>query len=398
MARAPRLMRLLLLAPSPPHPTRGGGALRMFHMIRFLGERFQLDLVAPALEGAEEADRLLRESCRDLEFVRPSHAANWRRGLRLGPYQKDSALADAISRRLSHQTYTAIQLEKPAMLPYLPSGIRIPIILDTWAFGLTGARRALRHQTGMLTRARNLLRLIRFSAFDAFRWPDTHCILVVSEEDRKRCLRKLPKRNVLVVPNGVDCSTLRPGPFIESGPPSLVFTGDMGFEPNVDAALLLATRIFPEISRIHPDASLHLVGRNPDPRLSAISTPGITVTGKVEDMLPYLQAATVYVAPLTTGAGTRTKLLEAMASGLPIVTSSVGIEGIEAVVNRDVVIADDAAKTIAAVLRLLEAPAERHRLGAAARELAEQRYDWPCCLAPLESLYSELVANHSVVC
>ena len=369
----------------------------MLHLARFLGARYPLDVVAPALEGAEEADRLLRGSCRELEFVPPSLPTDWRRTLRLGPYHKDPALADVIHRRLAQREYAAIQVEKPAMLPYLPRDNRTPVILDTWAFGLVGPVRALKRQRGVLTRGRNLLRLIRFHLFDAYCWPDTHCILVVSEDDRKRCLRKLPNREVLMVPNGVDCSTLHPGPSIETGPPSLVFTGDMGFEPNVDAALMLATRIFPEISRMHPDASLHLVGRNPDPRLRAISTPGITVTGEVEDMLPYLQAATVYVAPLTTGAGTRTKLLEAMAVGLPIVTSSVGIEGIEAVVNRDVVIADDSPKTIAAVRRLLETPAERHRLGAAARELAEQRYDWSRCLAPLESLYSELLANHKVV-
>lgn len=391
-------MSLLFLAPAPPSPTTGGGSLRMYHMVRFLGERFELDLVAPALPGAEEADRLLRESCRTLEFVPPAPGGAWRRVLRLGPYEKDPALANAIRRRLASLEYAAVQVEKPAMLPYVPRDIRTPLVLDTWAFGLAGALRAFRQEPGVMTRARNLLRLLRFSAFDALAWPATHCILVVSEVDRQRCLRARPSARVLVVPNGVDCTAVRPGPFSHGGPPVLLFTGDMSFAPNVDAALRLAYRIFPEVRRRYQDAELRLVGRNPDPRILAILDPGITVTGEVPDMLPYLHDATVFVAPHATGAGTRTKLLEAMAAGLPIVTTRIGIEGIEAVHDREVLIADTPAAIVATILRLLGDPEERRRLGAAARRLAEERYDWPRCLAPLEGLYVRLLQRRLAAC
>ncbi len=383
-------MRLLFLAPSPPLPTAGGGSLRMFHVVRFLGERFDVDLVAPALEGSAEAERLLRGSSRDIVFVPPAPGGLRRRVLRLGPYEKDPALAAAIRRRLADHAYAAVQVEKPAMLPYLPKGTGVPVVLDTFAFGQAGAWRALRHEAGALTRARNALRLIRFTAFDTFCWPAIHCILVVSEVDRERCRRARPTANVVVVPNGVDCGAIRPSPPGNGGPPVLVFSGDMSFEPNVDAALLLGRRIFPEIRRAHPDAQLRFVGRNPDPRLHALGGAGITVTGQVADMLPHLHAATVYVAPHFTGAGTRTKLLEAMAAGLPIVTTSVGIEGIEAGDGREVVIADDPAATVAAILRLLSHDDERRRLGAAARRLAEEHYDWPHCLAPLDAVYAGL--------
>ncbi len=384
-------MRLLFLAPSPPLPTAGGGSLRMFHVVRFLGERFDLDLVAPAYAGADEAVRLLRGSCRDIVFVTPAPGGLRRRVLRLGPYEKDPALAATIRRRLAENTYAAIQVEKPAMLPYLPKGTGVPVVLDTFAFGQAGAWRALRHEPGALTRARNALRLIRFTTFDTFCWPALRCILVVSEVDRARCRRARPEAAVVVVPNGVDCGAIRPKPTGNGGPPVLVFSGDMSFEPNVDAAVLLATRIFPDVLRVHPDALLRLVGRNPDRRVRALGGETVTVTGEVADMLPHLHGATVYVAPHFTGAGTRTKLLEAMAAGLPIVTTSVGIEGIEAGDGREVVIADDPAATAAAILRLLSLPDERRRLGAAARHLAEERYDWPRCLAPLEKLYAGLL-------
>jgi glycosyltransferase involved in cell wall biosynthesis len=370
----------------------------MYQMIHFLAERFDLDLVAPALPGREEAERLLRGSCRAMEFVSPSPDGAWLGRLRLGPYEKDPALAAVIARRLATHAYQAVQVEKPAMLPYLPAETRVPIILDLWAFGLAGAVRALRHEPGVVTRARNLLRLIRFAAFDALCWPATYCVLVVSELDRQRCLRRRRGQKVLVVPNGVDCQAVRPGPFRDGGPAVLTFTGDMGFAPNVDAALFLASRIFPEVSRACPEAELRVVGRNPDPRVLALRGAGVTVTGEVADMIPHLHATTVYVAPHMTGAGTRTKLLEAMAAGLPIVTTSVGIEGIEATHAGEVLIADDAPAMVAAILRLLAQPEERRGLGARARRLVERRYDWSSCLAPLEDLYSWLLPRRGAAC
>jgi len=370
----------------------------MYHIIRFLGERFALDLVAPALEGAGEAERLLGKFCRDMEFVTPSPGSMRRRIFRFGPYEKDPALAEAVARRLQTGAYAAVQVEKPAMLPYLPAGLPIPIILDTWAYGLTGAIRAVQHAPGLVSRTRNLLQLVRFGMFDALCWPKTHCILVVSDVDRDRCRRDRPGCNVLVVPNGIDCGVVTPKPSSHAGPPVVLFTGDMGFAPNVDAAILLATGLFPDVRRRYPDAELHLVGRSPDSRVRGLSGSGITVTGEVPDMLPYLHSATVYVAPHFTGAGTRTKLLEAMGAGLPIVTTSVGIEGIDARHGQDVVLADDLSSLTGAVLRLLGDSAERSRLGAAVRRLAEERYDWSRCLAPLEALYAGLLPRKSTPC
>ncbi len=391
-------MRLLVLAPAPPTPRSGGGSLRMLHMLRFLGTRLEVDLVGPGLEGAAEAEARLRESCREIEFVPPSPGGLRRRVLRLGPYERDPALAAAVRRRLATREYAAVQVEKAAMLPYVPPGDPTPIVLDIWAYGLTGARRALRHDPGVATRARNLLRLARFAAFDAFRWPATHCLLLVSELDRQHCLRERPDRRVLIVPNGVDCRAVPAGPPHDGRPPRLLMTGDMSFAPNVSTALVLAARIFPEVRRVHPDAELHLVGRRPDPRVLALRGPGITVTGEVPDVLPSLHAATVFVNPQVTGGGTRTKLLEAMAAGLPIVTTSVGIEGIEARHGHEVLLAEEPGATVAAILHLLADPGERRRLGAAARRLAEDRYDWPRCLAPLDGLYAELAALKATPC
>jgi glycosyltransferase involved in cell wall biosynthesis len=370
----------------------------MFQMIRFLSKHVELDLVAPQLEGATEAERLLASSCRQIEFVPQSQGTWSRRFLRLGPYETDPVLSRAVARRLATENYGAVQVEKPAMLPYLPRTLGIPIILDLWAYGLAGAWRALWTERGLGTRARNLLRLVRFGAYDAFCWPATHCLLVVSEIDRQRCLRSRRDRRVQVVPNGVDCKGIRPTPTPSRGARVIMFTGDMSFAPNIEAAVLLCREIFPSIRRSHPEVQLHIVGRNPAPRILECRVPGVVVTGTVPDMLVYLQRATVYVAPHFTGAGTRTKLLEAMAAGLPIVTTTIGLEGIAAHPGREIMVGDTRAELLALVRQLLDDQNERRRLGEAARRLVEARYDWSQCLAPLEQLYAGLCKREAATC
>jgi glycosyltransferase involved in cell wall biosynthesis len=170
----------------------------------------------------------------------------------------------------------------------------------------------------------------------------------------------------------------------------------MGFDPNVHAAHLLVDTILPRVRRSNPEVTLWLVGRRPDPSVLRLARPGVVVTGEVPDMLPYLHKATVYVAPLRTGAGTRTKLLEAMAAGLPIVTTRIGLEGIDAEDGREVIVADEPESMADAVVRLLRQPWQRHDMGGAARRLAEKRYDWDRCLTPLAAMYGDLLAPKAV--
>lgn len=380
---------LLVLAPDVPSLRAGGGSLRMFHMVRFLAERFHVDLVAPERSAASDARRVLAPLCREFVLVPPSAPSLARRAFRLGPYERDPRLAAVIARRLRDRDYAAVHVEKPAMFPYLPRPLALPVVLDTFAYGLAGPLRELRHERGVVRRARTLLQLARFATFDRFCWPETYRILVVSERDAMQCRRERPGSKAVLVPNGVDCGVVRPGPFRSDGA-RLVFSGDMGFAPNVHAAVLLASSVLPAVLRQRADAELHLVGRTPSPAVQALAGPRVTITGAVDEMTPHLHAATVYVAPQFTGAGTRTKLLEAMAAGCAIVTTGVALEGIEASPGRDVVIADDVESMAAAVVRLLAHPGERRALGAAARRFVETHYDWSRCLAPLEPLYTGL--------
>lgn len=369
----------------------------MLHLLRFLGSRFQVDLIAPASEGWEEAQRSLQGVCAETMFVRPRGPGLLDRIGRVTPYAKDRALASVVRERLASGVYGAVHVEKLGMMPSLPAQMAIPVVLDMWSFGLSPLR-ILTSVEGTTGRSRQLVRRLKLGWYERWYWPLIHCVTVVSEEDRVRCEGAHPGQRVLVVPNGVDCHAIRPKLDHAMTSPVLLFTGDMGAEPNVEAATVLATEVFPAIRGEFPKAELRLVGRNPDPRVVRLAGQGIMVTGAVPDMQVHLRAATIYVAPHFTGTASRTKLLEAMAAGLPIITTSLGIEGMKGQPGRDLLVADQPADMIESIQTLLASQPDRERFAQAARHMAEIWYDWSRCLWPLEPLYQRLLAPKAVAC
>ncbi|MBI3287335.1 MAG: glycosyltransferase, partial [Chloroflexi bacterium] len=171
---------------------------------------------------------------------------------------------------------------------------------------------------------------------------------------------------------------------------SLVFTGKMDFRPNVDGVLWFFERVWPRVREQLPEARFVVVGRNPSPRLRALRVdPRAVVTGTVPDVRPYLRQAQLYVVPLRMGGGTRLKVLEAMAMGKPIVSTSLGCEGIDLIPGRELIVADRAEDFSQWVIDLWQDEWRRRELARRARQLVEERYDWRGIAPRLEAAYLE---------
>jgi len=218
-------------------------------------------------------------------------------------------------------------------------------------------------------------------------------VVAVSQADATALRRLKSDLSPAVVPNGVDMAfyTALP-PTLDAqqalGPHDLAFTGKMDFRPNVDAVLWFVQEVLPLIRRSSPDTRFWVVGQNPHPRLASLGDhPGVVITGRVEDVRPYIAAAGVYVVPLRIGGGTRLKVLEAMAMGKAIVSTQLGCEGFDLVPDQELAIADAPAEFASAVLALLGNPNRRERLGRAARRFAGSRYDWSVIVPRLEKVY-----------
>jgi glycosyltransferase involved in cell wall biosynthesis len=195
-----------------------------------------------------------------------------------------------------------------------------------------------------------------------------------------------------VISTGVDADYFHPDNGNEQ-PNSLVFTGSMDWMPNEDGVRYFLHSILPLIRREIPEVTFTIVGRKPSEKLraAAASESGVHVTGTVDDIRPYVREGAVYVVPLRIGSGTRLKIFEAMAMGKPIVSTTLGAEGLPISDGGDISIADQPAEFARKVCLLLRDPKERRRLGSAARQLVEQHYSWSAVAAEFNDVLCRVV-------
>jgi glycosyltransferase involved in cell wall biosynthesis len=227
-------------------------------------------------------------------------------------------------------------------------------------------------------------RMLRFER-DAARRFDL--VLAVSDTDRETVQRLYGPLDspVRVVPTGVDTSFFAP---ISGEPrrPHIVFTGSMDWLPNEDGMLFFVREVLPLIRQKESAATLSIVGRAPTPAVRQLAAePGVTVTGRVDDVRPYMDDAAVYIVPLRIGGGTRLKIFEAMSMAKAVVSTTVGAEGLPVTSGRDVMIADEPARFAQAVVHLIRDQDLRRRIESAARELVVAKYDWAAVAEDFES-------------
>ena len=198
--------------------------------------------------------------------------------------------------------------------------------------------------------------------------------LCCSEQDADAARHFLKIEHLRVIPNGVDTAMMTPAKASVT-PGYLLFTGMMNYEPNVEAVRYFAGEVLPLIRAEVPSATFHIAGANPAPDVEALATESLYVHGSVPDMRPYFYQASIVVVPLLHGGGTRLKILDAAACGRPIVSTSVGAEGLNFVDGRDLLLADSAPSFAQTVVRLLSNPDHQADLSRRARRAAEA-YDW----------------------
>jgi sugar transferase (PEP-CTERM/EpsH1 system associated) len=220
---------------------------------------------------------------------------------------------------------------------------------------------------------------------------DAH--VAVSERDREKIMTWAPSVPVYVIENGVNVEYYTPKPGEETGTQfRVVFIGSMDYHANTEAVTRFAESVWPRVHEKFPDLVFTIVGRNPTPEVTALGEkPGIEVTGRVRDVRPYCREAIASVVPLRIGGGSRLKILEAMAAEMPVVSTRLGAEGIEAQHGENILLADSDVDFTDALLRICENEAERARLVMAGRTLVETHYDWPVLAARLRTMHEELL-------
>lgn len=383
-------MRILAITDGSPYPPISGEGVRNFNLLRRIAEKHEVWLAA-IVYSRDEAESILRmnEFCKgveiaEYEFRHPiahlpelfEYAIN-RRPLEL-VFHHSEELVKKIQRLASSIEFDVVQIEHSYNARYveaLPSEIecRKLLVFHNIVFDQYAQISRIEWRPLMKLRALLYSRMMR-------RWEPNYAqrfdnCIALSNADRELLKAANPHLQIEVVPNGTDTQHNKPLPR-QATISSLLFVGTMNYTANVDGVVFFCQDILPRIRESAAGTEMWIVGKDPVPEVRHLNGNGVHVTGKADDLEKYYRQATVTVVPLRAGSGTRLKILESMALGRPVVSTSVGCEGLEVVDSKHLLIADDPSQFAKKTLQLLDDKDLYDYIVTNARQLVEDVYDW----------------------
>ena len=408
-------LSVLLVSPMAPSPPRFGAQARTHGLLSYLGKDH--DLTALVLHDDDEtpavSEPAMRAYCREVTFVRnPNPASGWRRRalqlkswLSRRSYQRHlfavPAFQAALDRALDSRRFDVVFVNLPYLAHYglrrSPAGTTAPaVVIDSHDIGYDLARQIAASAGSFSRRLHAKLNWRKLKTEELAAYNEADGVCVCSAADRNRLAADAPQANTVIIPNAADVERLQPRA-TDPKPDgrTVLFFGLLATVPNVDGVLFFVREIWPLIAAAHPDARFVVVGANPAPEILALKGPRVTILGPVDDLRPHLSAAAVIVVPLRLGSGTRLKILEAWAMGRPVVSTTLGAEGLDGVPDEHLLIADDPAEFARAVLKVLSEPKLADEIGRAGRVLAAERYSWRSAARSLEAFFRQTLARRN---
>ena len=403
------MRNLLYLVHRLPFPPNKGDKVRSYHLLKHLSTQHRVFLGTFIDDPQDEAGiATLRQLCPDLKVVQlKPRLAQWRslsglwtqQALSL-PYYRDAELQAWVNQTISEQPIDAVVVFSCVMAQYveaLPEAVRPPMLVDfVDVDSAKWTQYATRHRwPWSWLYQREGQHLLSYERALAARCKKAFFVT----EHEAALFRKLAPEcaaNTTAISNGVDTDYFSPDPARASpfepqaGQPSMsiVFTGAMDYWPNIDAVTWFVGDILPLLRPDWPQLRFYIVGRNPPASVLALADEAVVVTGTVPDIRPYLQHATLVVAPLRVARGIQNKILEAMAMACPVLASRTCAAAIDARAGEDLVSASGVTGFVREVNALLKAPAQSQRMGQAARRRVLQRYSWDAHLCQMDRYLS----------
>lgn len=388
-------MKVLFLSQIVPYPPHGGVLQRGYNLLRELGRDARVHLLAfvhpdvlPTEAARHESQAALEKFCETVEYfplwpkVSPVHriAGLAASTLSSRPFSVMAHRSAAFHRRVSElvdtKSFDLIHVDTIALAQFLDKARLVPTVLTHHNIESQLMERRAGAEAGLLARQflrRETRKLLSYEAEMAGTF-DVN--VFVSHPDEKTLVERVPGLRTAIVPNGVDVEYFTPNQGKDM--PTLIYTGGMNMFANRDAVMFFLGEIWPLIRAQVPGVRFFAVGQDPPKDLVAFAArdPQVVVTGYVTDIRPIVWDASVYVVPLRVGGGTRLKVLDAMAMGKAMVSTSIGCEGLDVHPDEHLLVADTPAQFAEKTVMLLQDRNRRLLLGRAARSLVERRYSW----------------------
>jgi glycosyltransferase involved in cell wall biosynthesis len=383
------LKRILALSNCYPFPPTNGIALRVCAILQGLAAGgHEIELLCfgdPAAAGQDQGKAL--EICKAVQIIPNPLAGSSKPAALLSrvaavpfirPYgvarSRSKRMANEILDRLRRHACDVVLCEETDLLVNVPDRLPVPLIVDHHNAEHVLLERYLAQETNPFRRAYARVEARKVRNWERRATLRAGVAMVCSDVDRATYRALCPSAAVIVAPNVIDVVAYTPATGEE--PETILYAGGMDWYPNRDAVEFFAFSILPRILRRLPGARFIVAGRNPTPefRRRFAGIPSIEFTGAVPDMRPLIARAAVCVVPLRIGSGTRLKILEAAATAKPVVSTTIGVEGLDFARGSEILLADDPDSFASAVVDLLNDAQRRRLLGAAARRRVEQSY------------------------
>ncbi|MEW6685356.1 MAG: glycosyltransferase family 4 protein [Candidatus Edwardsbacteria bacterium] len=406
-------MKILFITPYIPYPLISGGHARIYNLIRNLSEkRHQIILLCYVRSEVKEGQiEELRHFCEEVEVLPRRPVWSVKNAFRyLFSNYPLIAVINGFDVRMENRIQEMTKRYKPDLIqvehfhmaqPVLKQKERlnIPLVLGEQGVEFVILERFLKTTKNLLLRLALHCELSRLKRYELKVSSIFDGCMEVSEEDKRLFLKAGARNNLYVIPNGVDFKYFQTPAEVKrqtSHPPTIAFIGTFTFFGNVEAAEWLLDEILPRIESKIPEVLTYLIGNRPPSSLRKRANERVIVTGFVPDLREYLNKCDVVVVPLRTGSGTKMKILEPMAAAKAVVSTSVGIEGIEAIEGEHYFKADDACDFAAKTIFLLSNPEWQRRMGEKARELVMQKYDWKPIIERMIEVYQNILTLSSL--
>jgi polysaccharide biosynthesis protein PslH len=389
-------LRILWLKSGPLHPLDTGGKIRTYNTLRELKEKHQITFLALCAPATTDAVKIAAQEFSHQQIWIPwretGKRSMWflvvlvRNCLFSGqPYVIQKYFSTKMARKIQELEFSnqfdliVCDFLTPAVNLFVKDQTnQTPTLLFQHNVESLIWKRLFENATGVLKRAYFKNQWKRMEKFERETCERCDAVIGVSDDDCHILRSQFGLANVLgSVPTGVDLSYFCPSTKSRK-PHSLIFLGSMDWMPNIDAAVYFAEKIFPAIKERFADATFTIVGRNPVRQVKELERlqSGIFVTGTVADVRPYLAEAEAMIVPLRIGGGTRIKIYEGMATGIPIVSSTIGAEGLPVIHGENILLADAPDKFAEAIGELFERSDLRKQIGAGGRALVERQFSW----------------------
>jgi glycosyltransferase involved in cell wall biosynthesis len=393
-------MKILMLVPFLPIDQMSGGQTRWYHLVKHLSEKHEITLMSLIKDDWERKYLpQIEKYCKKVYvFKRPKSPWTFRNlFLTLVSFNplvviRNLSLEErsAIKKELFTHKYDLIHAETFYVMPHIPK-TKIPIILVEPTIEYSVYQHYVNNEVSPILRPIYMFDVVKLKFWEKFYWHRATKLFAVSEDDKKLIQKEVPKLDVGVISNGVDLEFFDSKKVTKKYPPRILYHGNFKWMQNVEAVNLLVHEIWPKVKKQVKEVRLWISGRNIPPEIVEYSKKdhNIEVSESIEDNRDAYKGSTLLVTPIRGPGGTRLKVLEAMASGLPVVSTPVGVAGLGISGGKEALVSSNMDELSKMVVDLLKNREKRERIGEEGKKFVRLNFDWSGIVAKLNKVYDE---------